>query len=63
MELHEQRCKEFDRRIDEYGLWGGLDGLPDDSMADVAEIWDDDEHEEMISELLECTGGSSFRIS
>ena len=63
MELHEQRCKEFDRRIDEYGLWGGLDGLPDDSMADVAEIWDDDEHEEMISELLERTGGSSFRIS
>lgn len=62
-ELHEQKCKEFNHRIEEYGLWGGPERLPDDSMpADVAEIWDDDEHEEMISELLERTG-RSFRIS
>jgi hypothetical protein len=55
VELHEWKCKEFDHRIEEYGLWGGLEGLPDD-VEDIAEIWDDDEQEEMIAELLEHTG-------
>jgi hypothetical protein len=57
MEIHQQKCREFNRQIEEYGLWDGLEGLPDDEMADIAEICDNDEQEEMISELLERTCG------
>lgn len=54
-DLHKQRQKEFDRRAEEYGLWNGLEALPDDGMANIEQLWQEDEQDDLLSELLEHT--------
>lgn len=52
-DLYEQKRKEFDRRMEEYGLWGGQEALPDDDMINVEQLWQEDEQDDLLSELLE----------
>jgi hypothetical protein len=59
-ELHEEKRKEFDHRMEEYGLWGGLEALPDDDMINVEQLWQEDEQDDLLSELLEHTSASEF---
>ena len=57
-ELYDEKRKEFDRRMEEYGLWGGLEALPDDNMINVEQLWQEDEQDDLLSELLEHTSVS-----
>jgi hypothetical protein len=54
-DLHEQRQKEFDHRAEEYGLWHGVEALPDDDMENIEQLWQEDEQDDILSELLEHT--------
>ena len=51
--LYEQKCKEFDHHMEEYGIWGGLETQPDDNMINVERLWQEDEHDDLLLELLE----------
>jgi len=59
-DLHEQKCKDFDCRMEEYGLWDGLETLPDNDMVNIEQLWQEDEQDELLSELLETAGVYSF---
>jgi hypothetical protein len=59
-DVYEQKRKEFDRRMEEYGLWGGLEDLPDDDMINVEQLWQEDEQDDLLSELLEHAGMCRF---
>ena len=52
-DLYEQKRKEFDYCMEEYGIWGGLETQPDDNMINVEQLWQEDEHDDLLSELLE----------
>jgi hypothetical protein len=51
-DLHEQKHNEFNQRMKEYGLWGGLEALPDNDMVNIERLWQEDEQDDLLSELL-----------
>jgi hypothetical protein len=61
-ELYEQKRKEFNHRMEEYGLWGGLEALPDDDMISIEQLWQEDEQDDLLSELLEHVGMSESDV-
>lgn len=63
-DLYEQKRKEFNHRMEEYGLWGGLEALPDNDMTNIEQLWQEDEQDDILSELLEHTSTSDvYKIS
>lgn len=54
-DLDEQKRNDFNRRMEEYGLWGGLEALPDNDMINIEQLWQEDEQDDLLSELLEHT--------
>jgi hypothetical protein len=60
-DLYQQKCAEFNRRVESYGLWGGLETIPDDDMEDIEQLWQENEQDTLLSELLEQTGTLKFR--
>jgi len=52
-DLYKEKRKEFNRRMEEYGLWGGLEALPDDDMINIEHLWQEDEQDDILSKLLE----------
>jgi hypothetical protein len=60
-DLYQQKCEEFNCRVESYGLWGGLDAIPDDDMEDIEQLWQENEQDDLLSELLEQTGTHKFR--
>ena len=52
-DLYEQKHKEFDHHMEEYGIWGGLETQPDDNMINAEQLWQEDEHDDLLLELLE----------
>jgi hypothetical protein len=62
-DLYEQKRKEFDCHMEEYGIWGGLETLPDDNMINVEQLWQEDEQDDLLSELLEHTRMCRFLLT
>lgn len=60
VDLYEQKRKDFDQRVDEYGLWGGLEGLPGGDPENIEELWQENEQDDLLSELLEHTSRRYF---
>jgi hypothetical protein len=52
-DLSELKRQDFNRRMEEYGLWDGLEALPDDDMINIEQLWQEDEQDDLLSELLE----------
>jgi hypothetical protein len=56
-EAHETARKKFDIEAHEYGLWNGLEEMSADTdMINVEQIWDEEDEDDLLSELLEHIG-------
>ena len=47
---------EFERKLDDYGLWDGHETPFLDDMENVAQAWERAEHEQMLDEILQDIG-------
>lgn len=41
-----QKRKDFNRCMEEYSLWAGLEALPDNDMINIEQIWQEDEQDD-----------------
>ena len=46
--------------MDSFGLWGGIETLPDDDMENIEQLWQENEQDDLLSELLEHTSRCQF---
>jgi hypothetical protein len=51
---------EFERKVEGFGLWGGLETMPEDAMGcqQVEDAWDEAEHDDILTEILQNLGQS-----
>lgn len=60
----DQKRQDFERRLDEFILWDGAEGISGGAAADgLEEIWDEAEQDDLLSEVLENLGGCSQHFS
>lgn len=52
----EQRRKEFEQKLEEYGLWEGDETLFNDNMENIGQAWETAENDEMLAGILQETG-------
>ena len=53
----ERKRQEFERKLDEYGVWEGHEDIMDDDAAAALELaWDESEQDEVLSEVLKNLG-------
>ena len=50
---------EFERKVKEFGAWGGLETLPEDDIERLEGAWDEAEHDDIITEILQNLGQSN----
>lgn len=52
-----RKQEEFDRRVDEHNLWSGVDEIPGDvNVDDLLQLWDEEEHNDLLSDVLRNLG-------
>lgn len=52
-----RKREDFNRRVGEHNLWSGVDEIPDDvGLNDLAQRWDEEEHDVLLSEVLQNLG-------
>jgi len=49
---------EFERKVKEFGAWGGLETLREDDIEHLEGAWDEAEHDDIITEILQNLGQS-----
>jgi len=50
---------DFERKVKEFGLWGGLETMPeDDDIGWLEEAWDEAEQDDILTEILHNLGQS-----
>jgi len=55
-DVHARAREKFNRQAQEYGLWGGLETVPDLEMEQIEQLWDEEKQEDLLSDLLESIG-------
>jgi hypothetical protein len=55
----DKRCREFEQKVEDYGLWEGDETPFHDDMENIAQAWETVEHEEMLEEVLQDIGSLS----
>jgi hypothetical protein len=55
----DKRCREFEQKVEEYGLWEGDETPFHDDMENIAQAWETAEHEEILEEILQDIGSLS----
>jgi len=49
---------EFERKVEEFGAWGGLETGWGDDLEQLEGAWDEAEHDDIITEILQNLGQS-----
>ena len=50
---------DFEHKVKEFGLWGGLEAMPeDDDIGRLEEAWDEAEQDDILTEILQNLGQS-----
>ena len=56
VDVIDERRMEFQKKLDEYGLWEGDETPFHDEMESIAQAWEIAEHEQMLDEILQDIG-------
>jgi hypothetical protein len=53
---------EFERKVKEFGAWGSLETLPEDDIEHLQGAWDEAEHDDIITEILQnlCQSNKTY---
>lgn len=49
---------EFEQTVKEFGLWGGLETMPEEDISSLEDAWDEAEHDDILTEILQNIGQS-----
>lgn len=61
-EARQEKLRDFERRVQEYNLWAGVEGnMLEGSEIETSVRLDEQEHEEALLSILEATGMPQFR--
>lgn len=55
-DVFEQCRKEFEQKLEKYGLWEGDETLFNDNMENIGHAWETAENDEMLAEILQNIG-------
>lgn len=56
-EAHESAHLDFESKMGEYGLWDGQEAMAADiDMSHIEELWDEEDHDDLLLELLKQIG-------
>ena len=58
-EVRRDAQMEFERKVKEFGAWGGLETLPENDIECLEGAWDEAEHDDIITEILQNLGQSN----
>jgi hypothetical protein len=61
-EVLDDARKEFECKIKEFGLWGGLETMPEEDIGHLEDAWDEAEHDDILTEILQNLGQSESYI-
>jgi len=50
---------EFEEKVKDFGLWGGLETLPEEDISSLEDTWDEAEHDDILTEILQNIGQSN----
>ena len=52
---------QFEHRIQEFGLWSGLETMPEEDMHHIDDAWNEAEHDDILPEILQKIGQSCVK--
>jgi hypothetical protein len=55
-ELHEKARKAFELQANLSGLWAGLEAIPNNNINELQQLWEEEEHDDLLSEVFEQIG-------
>jgi hypothetical protein len=55
-EVEKEARAEFERKANQFGLWAGLETMPDEDMDHIENAWDEAKHDDILTEILKNLG-------
>jgi len=47
---------DFEHKVKEFGLWGGLETMPDEDNGQLEDAWDEAEQDDILTDILQNLG-------
>jgi hypothetical protein len=55
-EILQDARMEFEHKVKDFGYWGGLETLPEEDMSRIEDVWDEAEHDDILTQILQNIG-------